>query len=84
MGGEERIALGHETDPRTDPEPARDRRRGRERGEAVGELGVGAGELAIRGERIARLVVDRHDRVLGHPERLEAALLACAGQVGDR
>src|SRR5439155_15690542 len=33
MGGEERIALGHETDPRTDPEPARDRRRSGEYGE---------------------------------------------------
>ena len=82
--GQERIALGHEAYTRSQAEPAGHSRRRGERGEAVRQLGVRPGQLAVVGERVARRLARGNQRVLGHPERFEAALLAGAREVRDR
>ena len=82
--GVQRVALRDEADAGRHPQLLRDRGGRGERGEAVGQLGVGPRHLPVLRERVARLVLRGDDRMLGHPERLDASRLAGTRQIRDR
>ena len=73
------VALGHEADAGAEPDAVGDGGQVGERGERLEQAGVAAaGEPAVGGVGVLRLVVVEQHDVLGHPDRLEAPVLGRA------
>jgi hypothetical protein len=72
---QERVALRHERDAGAELHLRRHTRRASQSDERVDEMRVRLGDDAVGRAREAARAVDRHDRVLGAPQRLEAQAL---------
>ena len=81
LGGVHGVPLRHEADAGAEPDPVGDRGQVGERGERLEQSGVAAaGEAAVGGVGVLRLVVVEQHHVLGHPDRLEAPVLGLAAE----
>ena len=75
------VPLRHEADAGAEPDPVGDGGQVGEGGERLEQPGVAAaGEAAVVGVGVLRLVLVEHHHVLGHPDRLEAAVLGLAAE----
>ena len=81
LGGVHRVALRHEADAGPETDPVGDGGEVGEGGERLEQAGVaGAGEPAVGGVGVLRLVLVEHHDVLGDPDRLEAPVLGLAAE----